>query len=369
MSHALVVDDSRTSSAMLGKMLKKHNIETVNVDSAEQALAYLKTARPAMIFMDHMMPGMDGFDAVKAIKAEPELAAIPIIMHTSKTGDIYVGHAHALGAADILSKPASDKALSDVLARLAQPVDLVELSELISADFDEAPRHPTLEQAALSQPMLEAIQYEANSYGVDNRPKWLSAVAALMVVGLLLVLMLYFKVSAEQQALQRQQQDLYELSSWAASQAASYDYGEQPLAGSRQRLIEGMLSRLIAMGFAGELQIEGHIGAFCLSETLIAGGEQIMLLAPADLPLAACSQLGLSAGQAQLASVEQSEAFSRFMNSSPLLNGSGVRLVITGKGSSEPLYDYPSDSESSNAGDWNMVAMQNNRLLFNLVPN
>lgn len=369
MSHALVVDDSRTSSAMLGKMLKKHNIETVNVDSAEQALEYLQSARPAMIFMDHMMPGMDGFDAVKAIKAEPALANIPIIMHTSKSGDIYVGHAHALGAADILSKPATDKALSEVLARLAQHEDMLEIPEVLTRDETPEPvRHPTLEQPAITQPMLQAIQYEDEGYAGQSQSGWLKITAALMFIGLIVMTVLASTGRSEREALLDQQRDLYQLSAWAASQAAYYDYGELPLAGQRLRLIEGLVTRLVAMGFKGELHIEGHIGAFCLSETLIDGGEQILLLAPTDLPLAACSQLGMPAGQARLASVEQSEAFTRFVNTSPLLTSTGLRLVITGKGSREPLYDYPADSESSNAGDWNTVALQNNRLLFSLVP-
>jgi CheY-like chemotaxis protein len=46
-------------------------------------------------FMDHLMPGMDGFEAVSAIKNNPHTATIPIMMYTSQEGELYVGQARA----------------------------------------------------------------------------------------------------------------------------------------------------------------------------------------------------------------------------------------------------------------------------------
>jgi CheY-like chemotaxis protein len=69
---ALIVDDSKTARLMLHRMLDKLHIPTAMVESGEEALEYLKNNRPDVIFMDHMMPGMDGFEAVKAIKSDPE---------------------------------------------------------------------------------------------------------------------------------------------------------------------------------------------------------------------------------------------------------------------------------------------------------
>ena len=60
--------------------------------------------RPDVIFMDHMMPGMDGFQAVQAIKNNPRTATIPIMMYTSQEGELYVGQARALGAVGVLPK-------------------------------------------------------------------------------------------------------------------------------------------------------------------------------------------------------------------------------------------------------------------------
>jgi len=55
-------------------------------------------------FMDHLMPGMDGLQAVKAIKGNPQTAMIPIMMYTSQEGELYVGQARALGAMGVLPK-------------------------------------------------------------------------------------------------------------------------------------------------------------------------------------------------------------------------------------------------------------------------
>ena len=95
---ALIVDDSRTAREVLRRMLEAHELRVETAESAEAALEYLSAHRPDVIFMDHMMPGMDGFQAVKAIKENPATATIPVMMYTSQSGDLYVGQARALGA-------------------------------------------------------------------------------------------------------------------------------------------------------------------------------------------------------------------------------------------------------------------------------
>jgi CheY-like chemotaxis protein len=101
---ALIVDDSTTAQYRLKKMLRPYNLDTDSVDSGEAALRYLATNAPDVIFMDHLMPGMDGFRALQIIKSHPETAMIPVIMYTSKSGDVYTGQARALGALDVVSK-------------------------------------------------------------------------------------------------------------------------------------------------------------------------------------------------------------------------------------------------------------------------
>src|SRR5580704_1842847 len=115
---ALVVDDSKSARVILSRMLEKYDIEVDMAESAEQAIEYLKHGRPDAIFMDHLMPGMDGLQAVQAIKSNPQTATIPIMMYTSQEGELYVGQARALGAMGVLPKQVRPVDVSKVLYEL-----------------------------------------------------------------------------------------------------------------------------------------------------------------------------------------------------------------------------------------------------------
>ncbi len=115
---ALVVDDSKSARFSLKKLLQKQGIESDFAESAGDALNYLESRRPDIIFMDHLMPGMDGFDATKAIKNNAATADIPVIMCTSKEGSDYAEQAMATGAYAILPKPAPEATLMAVLNQL-----------------------------------------------------------------------------------------------------------------------------------------------------------------------------------------------------------------------------------------------------------
>ena len=117
-SHALVVDDSKSARFSLKKLLQKINIQVEFAASAEDALMYLDSKLPDIIFMDHLMPGMDGFEATQAIKNKKEWQHIPVVMCTSKEGQEYRDMAHQLGVIGILPKPASMKEVNDVLAKV-----------------------------------------------------------------------------------------------------------------------------------------------------------------------------------------------------------------------------------------------------------
>jgi CheY-like chemotaxis protein len=115
---ALIVDDSRSARAFLSRILEKYEIDVDSAESAEQAIEYLGHHRPDVIFMDHMMPGMDGFQAVQAIKNNPRTAMIPIMMYTSQEGELYLGQARALGAVGVLPKQIKPADVSKVLYQL-----------------------------------------------------------------------------------------------------------------------------------------------------------------------------------------------------------------------------------------------------------
>jgi len=181
MQRVLIVDDSKTAQLRLKKMLSRYELAVDVSFSAEEALGYLSYRSPAVIFMDHHMEGMDGFEALKIIKANPNTAMIPVIMYTAQKGDVYVGQARALGALDILSKevikPAS---LERVLSGLkivpkekqdtptnppAQPNPVVatassSASSGSSAKYDAAPRATASSSTNQETESLEKIRLQ-----------------------------------------------------------------------------------------------------------------------------------------------------------------------------------------------------------------
>jgi CheY-like chemotaxis protein len=143
---ALVVDDSRSARAFLTRILERYELQVDAVETAEQAIDYLTRARPDVIFMDHLMPGMDGFQAVQAIKNNPRTATIPIMMYTSQEGELYLSQARALGAIGVLPKQIKHADVSKALEQLRlRPAD--------------APLHDdTLSPPPVEEPPPEAVR-------------------------------------------------------------------------------------------------------------------------------------------------------------------------------------------------------------------
>jgi CheY-like chemotaxis protein len=133
---ALVVDDSKSARVILSRMLEKYDIEVDMAEAAEQAIEYLKHNRPDAIFMDHLMPGMDGLQAVQAIKGNPQTAMIPIMMYTSQEGELYVGQARALGAMGVLPKQVRPVDVSKVLYELHLLPDRRDMTEAALAPVE-----------------------------------------------------------------------------------------------------------------------------------------------------------------------------------------------------------------------------------------
>lgn len=177
LNHALLVDDSKSARFALRKLLERNGLKVDMAENAEEALGYLNENRPDVIFMDHFMPGMDGFEAIKIIKNQPNTASIPVVMCTSKDGDAYTAEAQAIGATDILSKPATPGSLSEVLDKLSQAAN----EEIVAMpDHPEAIEVPT-EIIAQPEPIIDPekmdfdlsdlhIPSEQSPLQTDDRP-------------------------------------------------------------------------------------------------------------------------------------------------------------------------------------------------------
>ncbi|GMT42533.1 MAG: hypothetical protein IEMM0002_0944 [bacterium] len=101
-SQVLVIDDDPAIQDMLKRFLSKEGFLTNTASDGEEGLQRIEENRPDMIILDVMMPGMDGWAVLKALKANPGLAGIPVII-LSVLNDMSMGY--ALGAADYMTKP------------------------------------------------------------------------------------------------------------------------------------------------------------------------------------------------------------------------------------------------------------------------
>jgi len=431
---ALIVDDSRSARVVLKKMLETHALAVDTVESAEDALAYLSGNRPDVIFMDHLMPGMDGFEAVAAIKNNPDTATIPIMMYTSQEGEVYVGQARALGAVGVLPKQVEPVEVSKVLQslRVIAPESDTQRSDAKESGSGEFPGLETLDhdlrlliqdlfdqqRAVLRRDLLDSYETIASRVADEFRPagnladdaaeitvengpsRNLQAAIAVLALLSMVFAALYWHREQSWQVLQTQQSylqqeleeqrmsaaegslqtraqfDNYQQSlatmysatlnslEWGINQRSSYAFDELPLGDSRLSAIEQLAYQLAAIGFAGEVRIEIHVGNFCMSSAGAADYE----LASGELFAIQCDRIGVSTGEAYELGLRQSVAFANFIRLSGQRSAGRIRYEIVSLGNSDPVMSYPVMPESVTASSWNDIAAGNNRVNISLLP-
>lgn len=132
----LVIEDEADIRELICHHVAKEGYGPVEAVSAEKALELLKRASFDLVLLDRMLPGMDGFELLRRIKADPATAALPVILVTARTEDSDIVAGLELGADDYVCKPFSPKVLmARVRARLRESGVSGEdgLSGLISA--------------------------------------------------------------------------------------------------------------------------------------------------------------------------------------------------------------------------------------------
>ena len=115
---ALVVDDSQIASYILSGQLADLGFEVDVADSAENALARLERGLPDIVFMDHLLPGIDGLEAVRFLRGRLQTASLPICMYTSQDCEGFVDRARDAGANDVYTKTCEESRLAVILRRL-----------------------------------------------------------------------------------------------------------------------------------------------------------------------------------------------------------------------------------------------------------
>ena len=141
---ALVVDDSQIARYMLSGRLADLGFKVDLADSAETALARLERGLPDVVFMDHLLPGIDGLEAVRRLRGQTRTASLPIIMYTSQDGEGYVDRARDAGANDIYTKTSDEIRLAVILRRLdLLPKAVNEQAARSSVTAINRPQRPT----------------------------------------------------------------------------------------------------------------------------------------------------------------------------------------------------------------------------------
>lgn len=118
---ALVVDDSKVGRLTMLKKLESLGIQVQMAESGQEALGCLEQTRPDLIFMDHMMPDMDGFETTRRIKASPASRHIPVIVISGNEGPEFIRQAREAGAVDAIVKPPATEVLEQLIASLSAP--------------------------------------------------------------------------------------------------------------------------------------------------------------------------------------------------------------------------------------------------------
>jgi len=112
----LIVDDMPDNLALLHDALDEAGYTVLVATDGPSAIARASQARPDIVLLDAMMPGMDGFEVARQLKASPQTAAIPIVFMTALTETEHLVAAFAAGGVDYVTKPIQPR---EVLVRIA----------------------------------------------------------------------------------------------------------------------------------------------------------------------------------------------------------------------------------------------------------
>lgn len=429
--HALVVDDSRVALLSLRKMLEEHRLEVDTAESAEDALKYLQQNRPpAVVFMDHMMPGMDGFEALQAIKRDAHTASIPVVMYTSREGEAYMGQAKALGAAAVLSKPIRPIQLGKILEQLnlmtpaghgdaaraptdaprndLPPAEVRDLARMAVEAVNQSPLANLLrrlfeeQRSAVRQDLAEIIAGTGAPIATANvappPAKWrwwrIGAIALLALLPTLWAWDAYrdaerarAQLAAE---LAQTKQATTAASDVSPDLVASLERAQRKAQQDNAALLETLVWALNGNGEyefdqpplnddrlhtvrelvtrLAQIDFRGTVRLEThVAEFCLVRTEAGTVRMPSDdAPIARCEIVSHTPEQAINLGKRQSIAFARYLASAALANA-GVRVEVVSHGKERPLVHYPPISNLQTAGDWNKIARRNNRVEVALI--
>ncbi len=134
----LVVDDNAANLGLVSTGLNKHGYKVRVAESGEKALKRIALAPPNLILLDVMMPGTDGFETCRRLKAQPETSGVPVIFMTALTDIKHKLAAFEAGAVDYVTKPLQ---IEEVVARVGTQLELDGMRKCLKARNAELAAH------------------------------------------------------------------------------------------------------------------------------------------------------------------------------------------------------------------------------------
>jgi twitching motility two-component system response regulator PilH len=116
-STILVVDDAQTDRELMARVVNATGHRALTAADGKEAIALAKQHKPALIFLDVVMPVMDGFATCRQLAKDPETATIPVVLVTTKSNDSDVFWGKKQGARDHVAKPWDTQRIEDLIRR------------------------------------------------------------------------------------------------------------------------------------------------------------------------------------------------------------------------------------------------------------
>ncbi|WOD38391.1 response regulator [Nodosilinea sp. E11] len=208
----LVVDDTPTNLEVLFDFLNNAGFKVLFAEDGESALETVTYATPDLILLDILMPGLDGYETCRRLKANQATAAIPVIFLTALTDTTDKVKGFALGAVDFITKPLQ---YEEVLARVETHLRLQTLTRQLQA-----------QNAQLAQEIEERKQAEAALQRQNQRSQLFAEVTLKIRRSLQLETILQTSVTEVQQILQADRVLIYRL--WSDGTGSSVAEAVQP---------------------------------------------------------------------------------------------------------------------------------------------
>lgn len=123
-TRVLVIDDSKTVVASLTRMLHQNGFEPLHAFDAETGIALAKIHRPHLIFLDIVLPGMNGFNALRVLRRDTSMEHMPIIMISGNDQAVEQFYVQRIGADGFMKKPFSRNEVFEEINKLLGP-DLI----------------------------------------------------------------------------------------------------------------------------------------------------------------------------------------------------------------------------------------------------